>query len=263
MKLIDYFYKLNFGPYFQDCIELGWGVAYFSDLIKDEFNNHIFIRDRNGLKIKLKKINNLMRSKGRTPAIYFPNVEPLSNDSDILLSENYVISYSDSWMLFKGKNPTVVIERGTKIINVGRDVGLIDGFCEVFSKGYSGVKSQDNPYGGWSTEGFLDATRCALMSSSIHQRMEAYLIKVNTRLVACGLLMSLNKRGYLAGIASIPEVRGKGYGKLISLFLTQSSLEKGNKITFLATELKSKNEKFYSKLGYKTVENGYCYVYKT
>lgn len=93
--------------------------------------------------------------------------------------------------------------------------------------------------------------------------MEAYLIKVNTRLVACGLLMSLNKRGYLAGIASIPEVRGKGYGKLISLFLTQSSLEKGNKITFLATELKSKNEKFYSKLGYKTVENGYCYVYKT
>ncbi len=246
--------------FFQEKIDIGWGYVYLSNYIIDEYNNHALIIKRNNFDINLQEIEKVMLGRKRVPALYFPDKKPNIDIAQILNKHGYKISFSDCWMLHEGSVSEVVLLENTRIVKVGKNKSLMGKFSKTFNEGYSGEKSDDNPYGGWSSEGFLKAREDALNNPSLNDRIEAYLVNYKGDFVACGILLRQNKVGYLAGITSVPKMRGVGFGKLISLFLTKESVESGNTITFLATELHSKNETFYSKIGYKTISSGYCFV---
>ena len=84
----------------------------------------------------------------------------------------------------------------------------------------------------------------------------------NNNPVAVGILTSHNNLGYISGIGSIPLVRGKGYGKMISLHCINKSIKAGNKLHFLVTEKGNYPYDFYKKIGFRPVFESYLCIKK-
>ncbi|MBM3208706.1 GNAT family N-acetyltransferase [Candidatus Shapirobacteria bacterium] len=258
--LLGKFYQLQAGIYFNKPINLGWVKVYTHDLLDDEFNNHALIYSLEGdCREGVETIEELLRERNRKPALY---IAPFSKPQDVrrvITDFGYKLSFSDAWMIYKNTKDIKIERLAAEVVKI-KTGEEIRAYGEVIRLGYSGPKSFDSPYGGVPMENFIIVSQKALRDQQFKNRLEGYLIKSDKRYVAAGLLLRDGKCGYVAGIASIPEARGKGFGKLISQFITNRSLELGNEVTFLGTELSSRNEEFYRRLGYKTIFTGHCCV---
>jgi GNAT superfamily N-acetyltransferase len=259
--LASNFYDLNFGIYLDHLTDLGWAKIYTSDLITDELNNHALVLNLEGnLTAKLADIKKILAAKNRKPALYI-TPETLPDNSDSLIENfGYSRSFQDAYMAFDKSTPLPSWEEMKTVVDIGNDSRLIKEFGRISRLAFAGKKSGDNPYGGISMEGFIAAASRALKNPEFTTKIEAYLAVNKTEFVACAILIHDNKTGYLCNIASIPEVRGKGFGKMISQYATKRALHLGVDTVFLATELGSRNEDFYKRLGYKTEYTGSCYI---
>lgn len=66
--------------------------------------------------------------------------------------------------------------------------------------------------------------------------------------------------GYIFNVGSLPEVRGEGFGRLVSLYCVYASKKKRNSVHCLATEEGTYPNKFYKRIGFKTHFTGICYT---
>ena len=107
---------------------------------------------------------------------------------------------------------------------------------------------------------FIEASKRGFRNKTFNNRLEGYLAYDNGRAVASSLLLYDGEAGYITAVASIPEVRGKGFGKLVSQYACMRSRHLGCKNTFLGTEVGSRNEEFYKRIGFQTEFTASCYV---
>ena len=78
-----------------------------------------------------------------------------------------------------------------------------------------------------------------------------YLLFENNKPVATAILTNYKDIGYITAVGSIPSVRGKGFGKKISLYCVQESFKLKNKSHFLVTEKGDYPYEFYKRIGFE------------
>jgi GNAT superfamily N-acetyltransferase len=259
--LLDKFFDLNQGIYFDRVQDLNYAKVYTSDNISNEYNNHAeLISLEVDKERRLNRIEQVLLKAGRKPAIYItPLTRPEKIDT-ILKDSNYNISFNDAWMVMIDPGRLQEINQSLEVIYVNNDKTILDEFRRINALGFSGEKTPENPYGDLDPNEYANATIKGLSHLKKSMRFEGYLFKYKGNFVACSFLISDGQAGYISGVACIPQARGKGLGKTASLYATKRSLEIGNRITFLATEQGSWNEEFYRRLGFETQFTGTCYI---
>jgi ribosomal protein S18 acetylase RimI-like enzyme len=257
--LLNKFYELNFGIYFNDVEDLVWAKVYTSDFINEEYNNHavVFSLDKE-IDERLVTIEKILLNKPRRPAIYIPGFSKVNNLDKALSKYNYASSFRDAWMIFKGSGSSLNQEGYKTVRQIKNDSRLIDEFEKISTLAYGGTKTFDNPYGGINMQGFINAAKKGFMNYP--ERMEGYLLNFKDTFVSCAVLLFDNEMGYIANVATIPGFRNQGFGTFITNYATARSKTMGHKYTLLATELGSSVEQYYKNIGYETVLTGECFV---
>ena len=250
------------GIFIDEEIRLGYAAVYISNIITDEFSNYALAYSfESQTKELVHEIEKTLEEKHRKPAIYITPATLPTNLGDILVNNfGYSKSWTDAWMTFQNNAVLPDWEKTKEIVHIGDNPKLISMFGDVIRKAYSGPKTPENPYGGIPMDSFIEATRAALSNPSLINKFEGYLAISDGKPVASSLLIHDDQTGYVCGVASVPEVRGKGFGKLVSQYAIKRSIHIGCKNIWLATERDSKNEEFYKRIGFQTEFVCTCYV---
>lgn len=86
------------------------------------------------------------------------------------------------------------------------------------------------------------------------------MVYKDSRPVAFSALTNYESIGYISNAGSLKEVRGQGFGKLATLYCIDQSKKRGNTEHCLATEEGTYANKFYKRLGFKTLFTAVGYV---
>lgn len=259
--LLGKLYELFKGIYTDELIDLKWVRIYISQIITDEFQNYAEIETlEDNFDERISKIEEEMLKRDRKPAIYLTPFSQPSNISENLVRKKYRLSLEDAWMVLRGDYKLPTWEAIEQIKHISPSEKSLNDFEQVITKGYSGEKSADNPYGRTPMTNFIKATKRGFNNSLFVNRLEGYIVYDGKKPVATSLLLHDNEAGYIAGVASIPEVRGKGFGKLVSQYACKRARHLGCKTIFLGTEVGSRNEEFYKRIGFQTEFTASCYV---
>lgn len=197
-------------------------------------------------------IEDFFKKRKRKSAIYFHDGSEFEKVKLILGYRDYNVSAKDYWMFWENGIPKID-DQGIKEVKTDDD---FDVWFETFIKSYQKDDPQ-NPYG--------EQTDFALLLKKLWRerktRGEKYFLAFDEdKPVAVGILMSYDKKGYIYSIGSIPSVRGKGFGKKISLYCIKESFRQGNKFHFLATEKGGYPFAFYERIGFNPEFVSYLYT---
>lgn len=212
----------------------------YSNLIPDaDWNNAILKNIENHT---FKNIKKFFESKERDPAIY---VTPFSLPKDckkLIKRKGYEIEFVDSWMFFEGK-----------IKHANIDVKLVESKEDqsAFLKLYDKIYGEDEVYEDVREE--LESIKKSFSNLNIKHYLTRNLD------TPVGLITSISNEEF-TGIYNLgvePEFRKQGIGENLIMFCLETNKET---ICFLQTQKQGKNEKYFTKLGFKTQFVGECYV---
>lgn len=90
-------------------------------------------------------------------------------------------------------------------------------------------------------------------------RLEYFTAYKEDKPAAVGTLNNFNGIGYISNVGSLREVRGEGFGKLITLYMVDQSKQQGNTEHVLSTEEGHYPNDFYKRIGFQTrfIATGY------
>lgn len=205
-------------------------------------------------KKELELVEEFFVKRKRKPSVYFTDDKKYDGMHELLLGEGYEITMNDSWMFWNGKCPSV---EGDEIIEVKSDAEF-GKFLETFLKSYP----KDDPKNPYGEQKELAKLLKKSWEEGKTKKDKFYIAFDKGEPVAVGILTSYNEKGYLSGIGSIPSVRGKGFGKKISLYCVRESFKQGNKLHFLGTEKGDFPFEFYSRIGFESEFGAYFYTKK-
>ncbi len=223
----------------RDDSELWWNYAFVNNIITNE---------------NLDYIEDFFKKRGRLPSIYFSDDEKHKQIIPFLKKKGYELTSQDSWLFWNKESPII---DNKNIIKIKTDIEFekwIKTYVESYPK-----NDPKNPYG--------DQTEFAkALKNSWYDRKKSYdthyLLFENNKPVATAILTNYKKIGYLTSIGSIPEVRGRRYGKKISLYCVQESIKLGNKYHYLVTEKGDYPYDFYQRIGFEPEFISYLYTKK-
>ena len=200
---------------------------------------------------RLKLIEKYFLERKRKSSVYF--TEDLKDGMiELLQKRGYAVTSKDSWMFWNRSIPNID-SKGIIKVSSDEDFSV---WIETFLKSYP-KDDPKNPYGEQDT--FANV----LKKNWNEKRTQGdvyYTVIHKNKPVAVGCLTTRNNMGYISAIGSIPEARGKGFGKKITLFCVQESFSKGNKMHFLATEKGDFPYEFYNRIGFDTDFVAYVYT---
>ena len=77
-----------------------------------------------------------------------------------------------------------------------------------------------------------------------------FIIFFENKPVAVSTLSNYGGIGYISNIGSLKNVRGKGFGKIATLYAVQRSIENENKVHALSTNEEGEAKGFYDYIGF-------------
>lgn len=243
--------KLQSGVMFDELINLNFASIGYSKTDRTTFWNYALVNQLLSEE-QLSQIKQKLNSLDRKSAIYF---EENSENQDLvkfLTIKGYIKDYEDSWMFFEGE----INNQGfgqVKRVETTKDLKV---FLEVFDKCYLEGDPQ-NPYG--SLGDYLKVAEQVWHKHHVTSRLEYFIAYQDKKVVAVATLNNYQGIGYISNIGSLKEVRGEGFGKLVTLYCVHISQQRGNNIHCLATEEGTYPNEFYKRIGFKTLFNGVCY----
>ncbi len=183
----------------------------------------------------------------RKTVVYFENKKDFDGLKVLLESVGYKKFFEDSWMFHKGKNLDESKFDHVKEVDNEDD---LETFLKTFDKCYQKDDPQ-NPYGELGD--YLEVARDSWHQHHATGKIE-YFIVFNEKdtPVAVSTLTNFAGIGYISNVGSLIEVRGKGYGKLASLYCVYKSKKSGNTEHALATEEGQYPNEFYNRIGFET-----------
>lgn len=219
--------------------EFWWNYALVDHIISDN---------------ELKEIEEYFISKDRRSSIYFSDDEKNMPLKNILQKKGYKIVAKDVWLFWDKPAPEIEDSNIVEIINNKDFEKWINTFIESYPK-----NDPKNPYGE-QTE-FSEVLKKSWQAKSDNN--DKYYLLYNKQIpVATAILTSHNKMGYISAVGSIPSVRGKGFGKKISLHCVKESFKQKNKYHFLATEKGDYPHDFYQRIGFEPKFTSYLFTKK-
>ncbi|HRN70152.1 MAG TPA: GNAT family N-acetyltransferase [Candidatus Woesebacteria bacterium] len=120
---------------------------------------------------------------------------------------------------------------------------------DTFNNSYQKNDPQ-NPYGELGN--YLKVAEEGWYKHNKTNRMQYFIVYDGSKPVAVSTLITYEGIGYIANVGSLQEIRGKGFGKLATLYCVAESRKLGNTIYCLATEEKTYPNEFYTRIGFET-----------
>ena len=114
-----------------------------------------------------------------------------------------------------------------------------------------------NPYGELGD--YLKVAEKVWREYHDSDRLEYFIAHKEDKAVAVATLNNFEGLGYISNVGSLREVRGEGFGKLVTLYCVEMSKRKGNSLHFLATEENTYPNEFYKQIGFETRFTGIAY----
>lgn len=223
----------------EDNSEVWWNYALTNHIVSNEELNYI---------------EDFFKKRNRLPSVYFSDDEKNKPLVDFLNNKGYKISAKDSWLFWNKESPNIDSEG---VIEVD-DNADFEKWINTFVKSYP-KDDPKNPYGEQSK--FAEVLKKSWYDKKT-KNDNYYLLLEDNKPVATAILTNYNKMGYISGVGSIPSVRGKGFGKKISLHCVNESIRLGNKHHFLATEKGDYPYEFYQRIGFEPQFVAYLYTKK-
>ncbi len=241
LGIIRSFILMNSGKFFTEVKEDEDVMLAFCGDNSEIWWNFAFLKKPVG-KERLQSIADFFEKRKRAPTIYFPDEGFYDDVLGALRGGGFKASSQDCWMFWEGESPYL---DESNIFEVKSDEDF-EKWVETFLRSYP-KDDPKNPYGeqvefskvidkAWK-RGMLKNDCC-------------FLAFDNNKPAAVGMLTSYQGKGYISAIGSVPEVRGRGFGKRMSLFCVRESFRRGNEFHFLATEKEHFPFNFYKKIGF-------------
>lgn len=205
---------------------------------------------------QLSKIEDTLISLKRTPVIYFEDTKRMCTLGEFLKKNGYKKEFADCFLFYQKKTVDQTHFKEIKKVETEKDLEI---FLETENKCYQKDDPQ-NPYGELGD--YLELARKFWFRHHKTNRVEFYTAFKNGAPVSVGILTNYDDIGYLACIGSKKEVRGQGYGKAISLYMIQQSINHRNKYHCLATEEGHYPYEFYQRIGFKPIFTAVGYARK-
>lgn len=194
---------------------------------------------------QLKEIEDKFLELERTPAVYFENREDLLDLKTFLANSEYKQTWEDSWMFYEKELPGGEFDL-VKKVETEKD---FETWLDLFNRCYQKDDPQ-NPYGELGD--YLVTFKSSWEAHHRDGSVECFLAYDNDQPVAVATLNSYEGLGYISNVGSLRSVRGKGFGKLVTLAAVNSSQKHGNKLHCLATEDGTYPNEFYKRIGFET-----------
>lgn len=224
-------------------IDLGFAMLSYAEHDDDIYWN--FAHPNTGLThAQIAEIELQFQALGRKPTFYYHN--HLSQDvlTDTLFATGYQKSFEDMWMFWNNESVD------TKRFNMVRSVET-DDELQIFLDTMDSCYLADDPLNPYGVLGpYLDAARGAWQRNHGSGKLRYFMMYDGERPVSVAALTVQDGIGYISNVGSLPEVRGQGYGKAITLFCVDQSMRHGNIYHCLATEAGHYPYDFYTKLGF-------------
>lgn len=194
-------------------------------------------------------IETKLRDLKRTPAFYFEENQGLKDFFEKLMSLGYLVDADDCMMIYNGNEIDGSRFENVKKVNNQADLEI---FLETFDKCYQ-ADDPMNPYGELGE--YLIAAREVWLKHNDSGRLEYFIVYENDTPVAVSSLTNFEGMGYISNVGSLTSMRGKGYGKLATMYCVQKSKDNANDFTCLLTEEGTNPNTFYKSLGFETKFN--------
>jgi ribosomal protein S18 acetylase RimI-like enzyme len=208
------------------------------------------VLDQKQLKLIEATLNNLKRR----PAVYFENKGLMKPLIEFLLKNNFECGFEDCWLF----HPGVEINRDSfdqvKKILTERELEI---FLATFDRCFQKDDPQ-NPYGELGD--YLKVAKKVWQRHHATGRIEYFLVYDGNKPVAVSTLTNHKKIGYISNVGSLKSVRGRGFGKLATLYCVDLSKKRGNQYHCLATEDGTYPHEFYQHIGFVKKFSAACYV---
>jgi len=230
---------------FDELIDLGFAtVCYSASGTSSFWNNALVVTVLS--QDQIHSVANKLQELQRNPAFYFEDCTELKPFADTLLADGYKQESEDSLMFHSGEDIDTSRFDSVKKVDTTEELEV---FLETFDNCY---RKDDplNPYGELGE--YLISTRSAWEKHHETNRIEYFIVYDDAEPVAVATLTNHNGLGYISNVGSLMSVRGKGFGKLATLYCVWHSRNNGNTNHFLATEAGTNPNSFYSAIGFET-----------
>ena len=222
-KTIDLGYAyLNFSEYDSSVF---WNLALTNQLLNSQQVDYI---EKEFTKVE------------RIPAIYFENSNENKRLGEMLVQNGYKKSFEDSWMFYQSSK---VDRKNFELVKSVENEGDLEIFLKTLDRCYQ----KDDPQNVYGELGeYINTMKKAWNKSSKGGGIACFIVYENNKPVAVSTLNNYKDVG------SLRDVRGKGFGKLATLYAVSESLNKQHKITCLGTEEGTFPNEFYKRVGFQT-----------
>lgn len=233
---------------FQELTDLRFGVLSHSKTDSSIYWN-ITLVDQVLTDDQISIVEKEMAKLNRNPAIYFENRDELLNLKKELIKNGNSKKVEDCWMFHSGEDIDEADFDKVKKVSSEEELKT---FIETFDVSYQKDDPQ-NPYGQLG-----DYLKLAERSwQEFHSKGQEYFIAYDDdKPVAVATLSNFEGLGYISNVGSLREVRGKGFGKLVTLYCLSASKRNDNAVHCLATEEGTYPHQFYQRLGFQTKFTG-------
>ncbi|MFH0942737.1 MAG: GNAT family N-acetyltransferase [Candidatus Beckwithbacteria bacterium] len=245
--------NLQYSLMFDQLIELGFcRISYCagdnSNFWNQALTNQLLSSEQ------LKQIEYNLTKLNRQSTVYFENKKTLNQLAILLKTNKYNFSYEDSW-LFYTKN-SLDSSRFKQVKKISTEKEL-----ETFIKTFNSCYQKNDPQNAYGELGdYLKVTEVIWEKHHQNNRVEYFICFEKNEPVAVSSLTNYQQIGYISNVGSLKKVRGKGFGKLATLYCVAESIKQGNQYHCLTTEESTYADEFYKRIGFEKKFSAVAYT---
>jgi len=244
-------YNILRGTAFDSKVSLDGCDIYKSSVVADSFCNFVIINNEDifDKKSALANIEQNFAEINRKPCIYIPRlINKHAEYKSYLINNCYKINDTDVCMTLVAPINNIETPKTINIIRVSNNEQYND-FMEVLESAYGGEISIDNPYAGSITDEYHEAIRLSLGND----KFKHFVLYKDNRPASVATLSYYDSYGIISNVGTKKEFQNHGLGKQIIKHCVDKFNDVDGKSIFLITELDSKNERWYQKLGFEPI----------
>ncbi|MBP9749910.1 MAG: GNAT family N-acetyltransferase [Candidatus Pacebacteria bacterium] len=244
LEILEAFLAIQVHTMFSAIESVNGFLVIHNDFDQTPYWNYALCTER-PTEMHIRTIEKRMRTLQRKPAIYFPNT-PSFHPLIEMLKHEWQLHNEDSWMFFEGTIPENL--NVDQIKKVSSSVEL-EQWLTTLDASFLANDPQ-NPYGTLGT--YIDLARRAWKENNALGKFEYVIAFDRGEPVAVATLTYEGTLAYISNVGSRKDYRGKGYGKLVTLYCVLEASRHAVSDICLATEEGTYPNSFYKKIGFRT-----------
>lgn len=238
-------HQVQLGIMADDVLDVGFGNLTYTSKMDSPYFNNILV-NRLLTQDEIHAAEKIWAERKRASTFYFENTPRLDGLKTHLATLGYQHAFEDCWMFHPGTGIDSARFSEVKEVKTTEDLEV---FLEIFDKSFQNDDPQ-NPYGELGDG--LEIARNAWLGLQGKNKLQYFVAYQQGNAVAVSALTNYQNHGYVSNVGSLRDVRGQGYGKLVTLFAVDQSVKRGNTLHYLGTEEGHYPHEFYRRIGFET-----------